>query len=274
MRASVTEEVQKKGRRQNVNYPFTNRDLRLQIWSTDAKQFPGKQYVIGQDLGLSEPIKSPADALFSRGFMRIGTKVLPLMLSGSGWTQAVYSVFHNYYADKIRPTDQILALGDDINLLTDVTTDEVFTPYKKVKSTNAEQNTKKILGMYSAFSIKPDPMGDEMATIGVVPRVIKTISSASKRSTDWSESLSDLPDSGELMLKHSDRVEQTMAAELGMIKNYLLWQGERKELRAKLQSLWGSVQTSIWKALLRHDPDLVYKVGEAESPETEAPEIE
>lgn len=263
--SSVTEYVLRKRKREGVEYPFTDRDTLLKVWATDAKPFPNREYVIGQDFGLSEPVKSPADALFSRGFMKLGTKVVPLMLSGSSWTQAVYSVFHNYFIDKAAVGDKFMALGDDMTLLTMSTKPEIFMPYQKVKSTDPAMNTKKILGLYSAFSQEEDPEGKQQAILAVVPRVLKSISSASKRGSYWGEQLSNLAPSGSMELSPSPEVSETIEADLDVIAPYLFWKGERRDLKPMLEARWKHVNAAAWAVLVKHDPEIVFKLQREES---------
>jgi hypothetical protein len=257
---SVTEAVLREFRRERVEYPFTGKRLLIEAWSLDAKPFRGKRYLIGQDFGLTRPVKSPADALFSRGYVKLAGRVIPLMLSGSGWTQAIYSVFHNHFITKADPSDQLLALGDDMNLLTATSTADMFEPYVKVKSTDPERNTKKVLGLFTAFSVEEDPLGEKDALIGVVPRVIKTVSSASKRSSHWGEQLSNLAPKGELELKHTDAQEEIVQNDLPILKDYLQWKGKRKDLKPFLESLWLHIRPEAWTALLNHADDWEYRI--------------
>lgn len=261
MGTSVTEKVLRDYKDAKVEYPFTNRAMLAYMWSLDAKPFKGKQYVIGQDFGLSEPVKSPADALFSRAFMRIGAKVVPLMLSGSGWTQGVYAVFQNYYARRAGPDDRMLALGDDMNLITASATDDMFMPYRKVKSTIPETNTKKILGMFTKMSTDEDPSGEKPCIIGVVPRVIKTVSSAGKKGSAWADALSDLPMQGELELEVPKVTQDEITEDMEILKPYIFWSGKRRDLLPFLQSKWGMMDRKTWQILMRHNEDLQHRIG-------------
>jgi hypothetical protein len=260
MGSSVTESVLREFKNPGVDYPFTNKKLLIEAWALDAKPFPGKRYLIGQDFGLTDPVKSPADALFSRGFIKLGDRVMPLMLSGSGWTQAVYSVFHNHFMAKAAPGDQLLALGDDMNLLTSSSTEELFKPYIKVKSTDAALNNKKVLGLFTSFSVQPDPFGDQDALVGIVPRVIKTVSSASKRGSDWGENLSNLAPTGQLELSHSEATEISIKADLPVLRPYIQWKGKRKDLKPFLDNQWMYIDPIKWAAMIRHSDDWEYRI--------------
>lgn len=260
MRSSVTERVLRDYRPRGVEYPFTDRELLLKVWGTDAKPFPNKQYIIGEDFGLTEPIKSPADALFSRGFMRIGNKVVPLMLSGSGWTQAVYGVFHAHFIERAAADDVLLALGDDMNLLTASSNEEMFEPYVKVKSTDPLENTKKVLGMFSVFSQDEDVTGEREAIVGQVPRVIKTLSSATKRGSQWGETLSNLPPSGVLELQQPEATMEAIKRDLPILLPYIQWSGPRRELNAMLQSIWTHIPKETWDILTRNIDELEYRL--------------
>lgn len=259
LRNSVTEQVLREYRRPGIEYPFTNRDTLIDAWSLDAKPFKGKRYIIGQDFGLSEPVKSPADALFSRGFIRLSGKTLPLMLSGSSWTQAVYSAFHNAFIKRAAPGDILLALGDDMNLLTSSSTEEIFAPYIKVKSTDPVNNRKKVLGLFTAFSAEEDLHGEKDALIGIVPRVIKTISSASKRGSHWGETLSDLAPSGMMELEHLPETEELVHQDLPIILPYMQWNGKRRDLLPRLQSLWGHMSPEVFAILARHQEEIQHR---------------
>lgn len=261
MGSSVTEKVLRMYRRNGVEYPFTDKNLLIKAWGLDAKPFPGKEYIIGEDFGLAEPIKSPADALFSRGFLKVGAKIVSMMLSGSNFTQAVYSVFHNHFIGKTSGGDRLLALGDDMNLITSMTEEEIFYPYIKVKSTDAAMNTKKILGQFSAFSIHEDPTGQAEATIGIVPRVLKTVSSATKRSSTWGEQLSDLSPQGELDLIQPSATENAIREDIHVLLPYLQWSGKRRELDKRLQSLWSYITPEDWKILTRYNEELEYRLN-------------
>lgn len=260
MGSSVTEKVLREYRKRGVEYPYTSKQLLMEVWGLDAKPFPGKKYVIGNDMGLIDPIKSPADALFSRGFYKIGGKVLPMMLSGSSWTQACYSVFHNAFIQRGAADDLLLALGDDLNLVTSSSTEQIFSPYIKVKGTDPIKNTKKILGQYSAFSTNEDPDGTEPAVVGIVPRVFKTLSSATKKASHWGDTLSNLPQQGKLELEHAPITEQAIQADMQILLPYMGWKGPRKELNSRLRSLWGHIATDIWKVLTRHNDELEYRI--------------
>lgn len=259
MRSSVTESVLRDLKGEGVEYPFTDRNLLIKIWGLDAKPFKGKEYVIGNDLGLMEPVKSPADALFSRGFLSISSKVMPMMLSGSGWTQAVYSVFHNFFMRRAATGDKLLALGDDCNLVTARSKETLFDPYVKVKSTDADKNTKKILGLYSVMSVKDDPNGDEQALVGIVPRVIKSLSSATKRGSQWGESLSNLPMKGKLDIAQPEETMLRIRADLEILKPYMQWKGPRRELNAGLQATWTTIRPETWKVLVHHNEEIEHR---------------
>jgi hypothetical protein len=260
MQQSVTEQVHREYKGDRVEYPFTAKDKLLQVWGLDAKPFPGRQYVIGQDMGLMEPIKAPADALFSRAFLAIGSKVVAMMLSGSGWTQAVYAVFHNYFASLLDPGDYMMCLGDDMNAVTATATEERFDPYRKVKSTNPEQNTKKILGMYSAFSPSYDPSEQQPATLGVVPRVLKTISSATKRASRWQDLLSDLKPTGTMEIEQDEATLNLIRDDLPIIRPYMLWHGKRAELMSYLRSRWAHIPSVTWNVLRRHMDEIEHRI--------------
>lgn len=260
MGSSVTEQILRAYRKPRIEYPFTNRDALIYAWTLDAKPFPGKPYLIGQDFGLKEPISAGADNLFSRGFIRVGGKVMPMMLSGSSWTQAVYAVFHNYFIDKTAPGDILMALGDDMNLITASSKEDIFAPYTKVKSTDPQQNVKKVLGMFSAFSPKEDPAGMEPALVGIVPRVLKSVSSASKRGSDWAETLSNLPSAGKLELHHSDAVAESVRKDMPLLLPYMQWSGKRADLYPTLSTKWGRIPAETWDALIRHNEDIEHRM--------------
>jgi hypothetical protein len=268
MGMSVTEATLREYRHPRVEYPFLAKQTLLKAWSLDATPFPGKQYLVGEDLGLMEPIKSPADALFSRAGLHIAGHVLSEMLSGSGWTQAIYAVMHNHFIEKAAPDDILLALGDDMNLITATSTADIFAPYIKVKSTNEVENTKKVLGLFQVFSKRADPQGDEQALIGIVPRVIKTVSSASKRASYWGERLSNLPEQGELDLRHSEIAEETIKRDLPILKPYIQWKGKRKDLRPFLDKQWLNILPDAWDALNRHAEEWEHRIRPEAEPDT------
>lgn len=270
MGSSVTERVLKENKHDRVHYPFTSRRMLTEMWGLDAKPFPGKEYVIGEDLGLDSPVKAGADNLFSRCFLKIGAKVVPMMLSGSGWTSSVYSVFHNHIIEKTAPSDQLLAFGDDLNLRTGQSTEDVFHPYIKVKSTDPMLNRKKILGIYTVMSIKPDPTEEEEALMGIVPRVFKSVSSATKRGGYWEESLSNLPMAGKKELVISAEVRETVIRDLPILLPYIQWKGKRRDLMPFLDSKWGRISPEELSVLLRHDDELQYRLRpEAEETTTD-----
>uniref|UniRef100_A0A2V0RAA3 Uncharacterized protein n=1 Tax=viral metagenome TaxID=1070528 RepID=A0A2V0RAA3_9ZZZZ len=148
-----------------------------------------------------------------------------------------------------------------MNLITSQTTDEIFYPYQKVKSTDPEQNTKKILGQFTAFSIQPDPEGQAEATIGIVPRVLTTVSSATKRSSTWGEQLSDLSPQGALELMQPSATENAIREDIHVLLPYLQWSGKRRELDKRLQSLWSYITPEDWKILTRYNEELEYRMN-------------
>jgi hypothetical protein len=260
MGASTTEQVVRANKHDRVHYPFTDKNRLLEVWGLDAKRFPGKRYLIGEDLGMVAPVKSPADALFSRAYMMIGGRVMPLMLSGSGWTQAVYSVFHNYFASKLTGDDWMLCLGDDINWVTMTGDPSFFGIYEKVKSTLADKNWKKILGQFSVFGQAEDPFGDLEALIGYVPRNIKTVSSATKRSTAWGESLSNLGMSGTVELIHPPETVEAVQRDIEVLLPYMQWSGPRRELNMRLKDLWTAISTEVWQILVRYNEEIEHRI--------------
>lgn len=270
MQVSVTEKVLREYKDPRVHYPFSSKDKLLEALALDAKPFKGKRYIIGEDFGLMEPIKSPADALFSRGYIHLGTKFMPMMLSGSSWTQAVYAVFHKYFIRKTNTADEMLALGDDMNLLTSETTDAIFSPYTKVKSTDPVKNIKKVLGIFTAFSTEEDVLGEREATFGIVPRIIKSVSSAAKRGSYWEESLSDLPESGTLELVPDPAASETIRRDLPILRKYSQWTGRRAEVPLMLRALWGNIDVEAWKILVRYDPDMEYRLNPEGDEEVES----
>lgn len=257
---SVTERVLRAYKPANVHYPFTDKGTVLDAWATDAWR-GAKRYIIGEDLGLSEPFSAPADSLFSRAFIDLSGRVLPCMLSGSTFTQAVYAVFHRVFSKRFAPGDVLLALGDDMNLLTSTAQDEIFTPYVKVKGTDETSNTKKILGMYSKFPHNDNPNG--RCLVGVVPRVLKSESSASLQSRHWATTFAPLVDvrSGRIDLRHDDATEELMREGLGSIIPYLGFATDRSKVRNELERLWGKLPRHVESVLSLTDPDYYQRIG-------------
>jgi hypothetical protein len=257
---SVTEKALREYKTDKVHYPFTNKEALIDVWSRDAKPFPGKRYVIGEDFGLMEPIKAPADACFSRAFVMIGGRLMPELVSGTGFTALVYGPFHNHFASKLAPSDKLICLGDDMNLDTDRTEESVFHPYIKVKSTDPQKNQKKILGLFTAQSESEDPDGKEQAMYGVVPRCIKTVSSASKRGTAWGESLSNVGDKGKLLLFQPEATLELVKQDMQILKPYMQWKGMRRDMEMRLHSTWANVPTEEWQVLKRYNEDIDHRM--------------
>lgn len=252
-RQSVTEEVLRALRPSNVFYPFIDREKLLDVWATPVSR-ETTPFLIGEDLGLVEPVKSGADGLFSRGFIKIGGKVLPLMLSGSGWTQAVYIYFHAVFAKRLRNQGYLLCLGDDVNLVSLGPTEEIFHPYIKVKSTKPETGDKKVLGWWVRTT-------KDQAIFATIPRVIKTLSSASKRGGYWGERLSRLAPTGKLALRLEDHTEEEIKKSLPDLMPYYYWAGKPDELRAHLSTLWSSLSPARLAQLIANKEELAYALA-------------
>lgn len=231
---SVTEKVLRQFKSDKVIYPFEGFDNLIKLWALPSK--PNESgYVIGEDLGMEIP-KIGADNLFCKGFAALGGRYMPLMFSGSVWTQAVYAPFHKSFARKTKPGESLVCLGDDINYITNQPLNEavkIFDIYKKIKSTNPDTNTKKVLGYYTSHEGK--------FRFGIVPRVIKTISSASKRGGYWEERLSDLAPDGRLQLQISPEVEESIRLALPIVKDLTYLEGKPEDALRLLQDHWGTV---------------------------------
>lgn len=256
--SSVTEEVIRQIRPPNVFYPNLDKRKLLEFWATgvDPKKPP---YVIGEDFGLTEPVKAGADNLFSRNFIQIGKKTMPDLFSGRSWTQAVYVYFHIQFARKA-PGSEFLCLGDDLNMRTTTETDEVFAPYIKVKSTKPESNDKKMLGLW----VRTDEKNDH-AIFAIVPRVCKTLSSASKRSGAWKEILSEQQQrTGRIDLKVPEAAEHEIKLTLNATKKYMFWEGKLRDLKPTLDGLWGSIPMADYEKLKLIKDDLEYRLQPAE----------
>jgi hypothetical protein len=248
---SVTERVLKELKPSNVFYPNLHRDKLLEAWATgvDPSTPP---YLIGEDIGLVEPLKAGADNLFCRTFVRIGRKVLPEQLSGEGWTQAVYWYFHQVFARRTK--GWMLGMGDDLNLVTATDTEEIFHPYVKVKSSKPSTGDKKVLGWWVRTT-------KDQAIFAVVPRLVKTLSSASKRSTEWEEKLSGQGAKGTIELQVPEGVENQVKEMVNLIKPFLFWKGKRDELKTMLQGLWTTVPGPTLDALRSLKDDIDYRLG-------------
>lgn len=265
---SATEKFLREYKHHRVEFPYTNKDLLVRVWAMDAKPFPGKPFLIGEDLGMVEPVPSPADALFCRAFVLVGGKMMPEMLSGKPHTTLVYCVFDNYFASKFGPNELAMCLGDDFNWIAqydgrtvEEKAHEVLHPYVKIKSTDAEQNNKKVLGIITAMSQKDDPHGHEPALMCVGPRNLRTVSSATKRGSHWQDVLSDLPSRGSMQLDQPPETLETIKEDLQLILPYLYWEGERKDLHKHLMALWARVPSAAWNKLLEWNPELQYRVN-------------
>jgi hypothetical protein len=270
MGSSVSEKAIRAVKAANVEYPFSSRETLIEVWDTDAKPFPNKNYVIGQDLGLTEPVKAGADNLFSRAFTLFsGLKMLSNMISGSGHTGPVYTPFHNFFAGKLQPGEKICAQGDDINAIVRMSTPEIFDPYRKIKSTDPERNVKKILGKYTVMSLKEDPLGEEEAIASTVPRVLKTESSATKRSSKWGDLLSDLEPRGQLELIQPEETVEAIKRDLPVILPYLHWKGKRRDMRPMLEGHFRSIPPEVYAALQRHLEEWEHRLGGTGSPDDE-----
>jgi hypothetical protein len=269
---SCTEKFLREVKHHRVEYPFTNKELLIRTWAADAKPFKGMPYVVGEDVGLTEPVSSPADALFSRTFVLVGGKMINEMMSGKPYTQVVYVIFQNYFADKLEPSEMACCLGDDINTLFIADSRPIeerirntFHPYEKVKTTDPVKNQKKILGLITAMSQKYDPHGHEEALMCVGPRNLRSVSSATKRGGHWQERLSDLPSQGQMVLEQPPETLETVKRDLEIIMPYLHWKGPRAELHKHLNALWSRVPTKAWTKLLEWNPDLQYRVNPDEA---------
>lgn len=262
--ASVTEEVIRQIRPANVFYPNLDKKKLLEFWATgvNPKEPP---YIIGEDFGLTEPIKAGADNLFSRNFISIGKKVMPDLFSGRSWTQAVYVYFHIQFS-KRAPGSEFLCLGDDLNMRTATETDAVFAPYIKVKSTKPETNDKKMLGLWVRTDVKNDK-----AVFAIVPRVCKTLSSASKRGSAWKEILSAAQGrTGKILLKVPEAAEHEIATTLAATKKYMFWEGRMRDLKPTLDGLWGNIPMADYQKLKLIKDDLEYRLQPADDEAAEA----
>jgi hypothetical protein len=250
---SVTNRFIQEYKEVNLEYPFTDREFLWDIWATPVK--PNETgYVIGEDFGLVEPVKAGADNLLSRAFTAFPSgKVLPEMTSGSAYTTAQYLAFQNHFARKT--SGRMLSLGDDMNLKTRLPeTEEVFWPYIKVKSTKPETNDKKILGWW----VRTD---EQEATFAVIPRVIKTLSSASKRGSYWGETLSNLGPKGMITMVVPEATQVEIGEQMETIKKFLFWRGPESELLTYITGLWERVSEQDLNALSDVKDDLKYRLG-------------
>lgn len=264
--ASVSEHVLRQLQRPNVFYPNIKPDKLLEFWATgvDPRHPP---YVLGQDLGLSEPVKAGADNLFSRAFVKVGTKVLPHMLSGVPYTNLAYQPFHDYYAEKF-PDSEFVDQGDDLNVKTSNPDGPgMFKPYDKIKSTQASTGHKKILGFWFWIALKKGKTPIELAAedpdavMGVIPRAIKTLSSASKRGSRWQELLSKQPLTGKLDITVDPATEIEMAKTLPLVLPFSFWKGKQSELLPMLKGLWGKMTSETRLALQHLKDDLDHRIA-------------
>lgn len=250
--ASVTEQVLRTLALPNVSYPNTNREMLLEAWATGVNP-KTPPYIIGEDIGLTGLLKAGADNLFSRAFLQIGRRVLPEMLSGSSYTQAVYWYFHKQFSQRVR--GRLMCMGDDVNLITTEDTEEVFQPYTKVKSTKPETNDKKVLGWW----VRTAP---GRTTFAVVPRIVKSLSSAAKRSGEWEKLLSGQGPTGSLELALPERINNEMQLGLQDIMPYMFWSGEPREFLPMLHELWSGNDSSFWEKLAKLKDDVEHRFGQ------------
>jgi hypothetical protein len=225
----------------NVKYPFDDHGRYLiDAWQLPPQAPDGQSIVIGEDLGLdieAGRLKAGADNLFISGYTQLASGIIaPDMLSGTWWTDKIYWIFHKAVSMRAGPAlETSLNLGDDMNLKTLAenadTVIEVLEPYVKIKSTRPATGDTKILGWWTRF------LKDGKVIHSIVPRVIKTISSASKLGSYWSEKLSDLGTGGQMDLEISEEANLAVTEDMQYILPLYFFEGTRQEYAAYLNDL-------------------------------------
>jgi len=186
-------------------YTPQNRENLFEFFSLPPYTVRSKGLVfIGEDIGMVEPIKAPADGLFSNSFVKIGRRVLPEMLSGIQLTDLIYLVMWLLLRDRIRELGvhaRYQAQGDDFSIETEAknverVVREGLQPYDKLKS--QEGNTTKIAGFLNIFEGDVNSDEDVKITSMETTRVFtsRTTAGSVKAKTDDGLDLTNLPDSG------------------------------------------------------------------------------
>lgn len=243
--SSVTSQIwlsllKKYGLENEIFPPFRGLEHLIQLWTshTEATAKEGEDVVIGEDIGMVDPLKAGADNLFARSFQKIGTRVMPDLGSGSWYTTLTYVFFHLLWGMKLKSLHipfKMVPLGDDVNILLKKehveTFKKVIYPYEKIKSTKG--NLSKILGMLTIRREKE-------WTLMVTPRVQKTLSSASQQSSLWVEELPEqVGESGSASLVIPDEIERSVQEALPIVSKMVYFKGSREEIATNLRRSWG-----------------------------------
>lgn len=213
--------------------PFFGLNNLFRLWSTPTTG--NEMVIIGEDFGLDEPIKAGADNLFSSTFIRMGNKVLPHLLSGTWYTTLTYVPIQINRGRKIRELGgEMFSLGDDMTTVVEAkaksAAEAVFYPYLKVKSTKG--NNSKILGFWTYR------LGNRYL-IAQVPRVLKTMSSASQFATEWTNALpKDVGSNGNLEIEIPPSIELAVKTSLPAVRHLVYFEGTREQLPQKMSQAW------------------------------------
>lgn len=233
--------LKKYGLENDIYPPFRGMEHLIDLWTADTydtAKTPDTMVLIGEDIGMMEPLKAGADTLFARSFQKIGTKVMPDLGSGSWYTTITYVFFHILWAQRLKQHHvkfKMVPLGDDVNILLPKSAVETFkqviSPYEKIKSTKGSAS--KILGMLTLRH--PDYW-----VVMVTPRVQKTLSSASQQSSIWAEELpNQVGESGAANITIPYEIERAVQEALPIVSKMVYFKGKRDEIKPHFTRTWG-----------------------------------
>lgn len=230
--------------------PFLGMKGLFEMWATPTTGKEGEFIVIGEDFGMSEPIKAGADQLFSGTFIKLGSDVMPHMLSGTWYTSLAYVPFHLHFGQKIRKIGgQMVCLGDDMNIRVKAeyreVVNDILKPYVKIKSTRPKD--KKILGFWAHEYSATDML------VGQTPRIQKSVSSASAIESEWKSIIPEAGPSGSVKIKTPEPIERAVLEGLPIVKGLTHFRGDPKTLVSEMDNQWrGGVHTELLPEWIRY----------------------
>lgn len=220
--------------------PWADLQNVIDLWTAPTLDTPGPLVLIGQDLGLDEPIKAGADNLFCGAFIQAGKKTMPHLLSGTWYTSIGYVPFHIHFGRKIRKYGATMsALGDDMNILCprevyDKVVD-CLEPYKKIKGTKGKFS--KILGFWTDRSLP------NRWLISQTPRLVKSVSSAMQVASQWAEIIpKDNGPSGQLSVETPLAIERDIQRQMPVLVSLTSFEGTPGRLQNSIKSAWRGMQ--------------------------------
>lgn len=219
-----------------LHSPGSDFSLLIDYWNTPTPVTgkKGELVLITNDFGISDPIKSGADQLYSKVFLRIGNKVVCELTSGKWATAIQYLVYQKAFMRNSRGLiHDAIGIGDDFNCRTMFETYDAtintMQPYTKLKGTQGAVS--KMLGYIT------NRMGDTNEIFSN-PRVQKTEASASQISGFWAELPERLPPRGSIEMRIPPEIEIAVRNAIPIVKELMHFKGDRKQLPLVMRSKW------------------------------------